>query len=383
MAMMQEEERHGLPEIIQIDIDPPLVCCHRCHTTYLEGVYWLSGQYGWRIGMICAYCRVNSRQQEDRRLILAAAARDHELSLDPLKATVPRARLEDGQLRCSACGSTTYREVALIRSRGLPAMYVIETLCWMAGHVVRAIWRQGSPIKKRFPTSDTAPTIAEPLSRKKRELKLIEMAEAAPLASLMPTILPPAPINEPSRGVAPVSMRRIIQVNEPPVEGCDERCETFRYIDPDDLNGPVYIGKKHSPDAHNAFGSGTAQEQMVYEWDGLRIDFSTLDIYWDGVPVEGKYQPTPKEWKILRLLSLNNGSTVTQTKILAVCWGPDYNDQNATHLLRVNMARLRPKLARDAGRNPERFIVTKTGMGYMMRQAKPAGQHQNGRVAVR
>jgi len=42
-------------------------------------------------------------------------------------------------------------------------------------------------------------------------------------------------------------------------------------------------------------------------------------------------------------------------------------EQGGYHLLRVHMARLRPKLAKD--NDPNKFIVTKPGLGYMMRRA--------------
>lgn len=351
--------------LIEVETDQPSIECARCKIPQLEAVYWKNTSDGWRLMRICASCRYWEQGEEDKRLILAESARAGELSRDPLLASAPRAYREDGQLRCKECKSTVYREVSLVRGRGSTAMYVTETLCWMAGHVLQAVWKRGSPVRGRFPTSETAPTLAEPVTKKSaRSLILVEKAE--PMAVRIPEAAARAraPMNT-INGVKPVSMRRIIQVQEPSVEGCDERCETFRYIEPDDVNGPVYVRTQHSAAAHNMYNAEGITGQLVYEWSGLKLDFETMTLYVEGR--EAEHQPTVKEWKILRLLADNNGSMVTQTKLLSVCWGPEYADEQ--HLLRVNMARLRPKLAKDAERNPNRFIVTRTGLGYMMRPA--------------
>jgi DNA-binding response OmpR family regulator len=70
---------------------------------------------------------------------------------------------------------------------------------------------------------------------------------------------------------------------------------------------------------------------------------------------------TATEYKLLSYLVHNAGRLVTPDQILQAVWGEEYIGE--CHLLRVNIARLRQRLAD----NPEepRFIVTKIGIGYM------------------
>jgi DNA-binding winged helix-turn-helix (wHTH) protein len=363
VAMLAEEARTDGPNIIRIDSDQARITCMRCHAALLEAVYWRGTRTGWRLLKICAYCRYNVAQAQMRREEEAALVQIYDLASDPVRGR--RGYVEDGQLRCSACRSTVYREMSLIWTANAPSMYVVEVLCWMAGHVLQVRWYRGSPIKKRFPTSDTAPTLTESFRTK----KVVIQAEAPKtLASKMPATLPPAPKRTFQRGALPLSMRRVIQDFESEIDGCDQRCVTFRYIDPDDIDGPIHVMMRHSPLAHNLFGDGTeSSERQEYEWPGLRVDFGTMTLYVDGEP--SVLAPTVKEWRLLRVLAQNNGTVVHQDRLLATVWGPEYVEQNGYHLLRVNVARLRPKLDRRSAQNPDRFIVTKSGIGYMMRKA--------------
>ncbi len=69
---------------------------------------------------------------------------------------------------------------------------------------------------------------------------------------------------------------------------------------------------------------------------------------------------TPTEWGILELLLSNPGRLVSQRKILADVWGPEYHDE--TNYLRYYMAKLRQKLEPTPGR--PRYLLTEPGMGY-------------------
>jgi DNA-binding response OmpR family regulator len=64
----------------------------------------------------------------------------------------------------------------------------------------------------------------------------------------------------------------------------------------------------------------------------------------------------------LSYLARNAGRVATPDQILEKVWGEDYLGES--HLLQVNMARLRRKLG-DEIKNP-RYIATEPGIGYMM-----------------
>jgi len=73
---------------------------------------------------------------------------------------------------------------------------------------------------------------------------------------------------------------------------------------------------------------------------------------------------TATEYRILSYLARNADRIVTPDQILQKVWDKEYIGE--THVLQVNIARLRQKL-RDNPRNPK-YILTKSGIGYMMRK---------------
>ena len=78
---------------------------------------------------------------------------------------------------------------------------------------------------------------------------------------------------------------------------------------------------------------------------------------------------TGTEYRILSYLARNADRIVTPDQILEKVWNKEYVGE--THLLRVNVARLRQKL-KDNPRNPK-YIITRSGIGYMMqREIVPA-----------
>ena len=72
---------------------------------------------------------------------------------------------------------------------------------------------------------------------------------------------------------------------------------------------------------------------------------------------------TATEYRILVYLARNTGRVLTPERILATVWGENYASD--THILQVNITRLRHKLNDDA-KNPK-YIFTKPGIGYMMK----------------
>ena len=69
---------------------------------------------------------------------------------------------------------------------------------------------------------------------------------------------------------------------------------------------------------------------------------------------------TPTEWQLLEVLVRHRGRLVTQRRLLAEVWGPQY--QTEVNYLRVYTAQLRRKLEPDPSR--PRYLLTEPGMGY-------------------
>ncbi len=71
---------------------------------------------------------------------------------------------------------------------------------------------------------------------------------------------------------------------------------------------------------------------------------------------------TPIEYRLLAYLAQNAGRVVTQDLLLEHVWGAEYVGES--HMLQVNINRLRRKLEADPAR--PRYILTKVGIGYLL-----------------
>jgi len=71
---------------------------------------------------------------------------------------------------------------------------------------------------------------------------------------------------------------------------------------------------------------------------------------------------TPIEYRILSHLAQNAGRVVAQDSLLGHVWGAEYIGES--HMLQVNMNRLRHKLESDPVH--PRYILTKVGIGYLL-----------------
>lgn len=90
-----------------------------------------------------------------------------------------------------------------------------------------------------------------------------------------------------------------------------------------------------------------------------------IDLARHRVTVAGyEVNLTATEHALLTYLARNAGRLLTSVQILEKVWGEDHTGE--THLLQVNMARLRQKLGENAGN--ARYILTRPGIGYMMPQ---------------
>lgn len=160
--------------------------------------------------------------------------------------------------------------------------------------------------------------------------------------------------------------------------GCGERCRGVRV---------VYPGRNwaetvplHDPNHHEAYGEAVLARQFAPE-RGLLVRTGPLVLNGatGSVTVLGEETAlTPREAGILFFLASRLGQLCPIVEILGMVWGPEYlpNDLAAdrrrslvpaeAHLLRVNLARLRPKLG-----VARHLIVTFAGRGYMLRNMPP------------
>jgi len=96
----------------------------------------------------------------------------------------------------------------------------------------------------------------------------------------------------------------------------------------------------------------------------LLVDYSQHLVMLNGREIA----LTATEYHIIAYLAHNVGRVVTQDLLLEQVWGPEYLGES--HLLQVNINRLRHKLEVDA--TQPRYILTKVGVGYSL-AALPVG----------
>lgn len=99
-------------------------------------------------------------------------------------------------------------------------------------------------------------------------------------------------------------------------------------------------------------------EQPVVALGPIRIDLVKSSVTVDGELVH----LTPHEFKILRLLAVNEGKLLTHRAILGEVWGPGYGDES--NYLHVYVSQLRRKLEPDPAR--PQYLVTEPGAGYRL-----------------
>ena len=100
------------------------------------------------------------------------------------------------------------------------------------------------------------------------------------------------------------------------------------------------------------------RSEPLSRFGDLEIDFARHRVTLDAQEVN----PTATEYALLSCLARNAGRVLTPDQILEKVWGEDYVGES--HLLQVNVTRLRQKIKDDA-REP-RYIFTRPGIGYAM-----------------
>lgn len=101
--------------------------------------------------------------------------------------------------------------------------------------------------------------------------------------------------------------------------------------------------------------------EPAFHCNDIVVDFAAQRVTLDSQEIN----LTATEYRLLSYLAHNAGRVVTPDQILENVWSEEYLGE--THLLQVNMARLRQKL-KDNTRDP-RYILTKPGIGYTMVKA--------------
>src|SRR6187549_2589522 len=96
-------------------------------------------------------------------------------------------------------------------------------------------------------------------------------------------------------------------------------------------------------------------ENVVYEFNGFRVDAVRRQLLRDGVAVP----LTSKSFDTLLFLIRNSGSTVTKTELMNAVWSDSAVEEN-------NLTQQISALRRALGERPRdhRFIVTVPGRGY-------------------
>lgn len=99
-----------------------------------------------------------------------------------------------------------------------------------------------------------------------------------------------------------------------------------------------------------------ADQEEVFEFRGLRIDFKSYEVTVDGRTIS----LSPTEFRLLRFLSRNPGRVYSREQILDRVWGDDAFVEPRT--VDVHVRRLRAQIEKDL--NSPNYIVTVRGAGY-------------------
>lgn len=120
-----------------------------------------------------------------------------------------------------------------------------------------------------------------------------------------------------------------------------------------------------SKDDDGAAGTDAAAEPQGFKLFNLFIDTDMYVVYKSGEPLD----LTHREYELVYYMARNSGKVMTREHLLQAVWGFEYFGDVRT--VDVTIRRLREKIEDDPSR-PE-YIMTRRGLGYMMRNAKSGG----------
>jgi DNA-binding response OmpR family regulator len=151
----------------------------------------------------------------------------------------------------------------------------------------------------------------------------------------------------------PIIMVTAMDSTEEKVEGLDAGADDYvtKPLSSEELAARVraMLRRKKFPDEPS---------QPVFRSGDLVVDFARHLVSIDGKEVH----LTAIEYALLSCLARNPGRVFTSDQLLERIWGEEY--VGATHILQVNIARIRQKLM-DKTKN-HRYISTRPGIGYMI-----------------
>lgn len=124
------------------------------------------------------------------------------------------------------------------------------------------------------------------------------------------------------------------------------------------FGAPELLARVRAVLRRSHLGSAEEVRRATYRCGDLEIDFGQHQVMLRGKLVS----LTPTEYRILSQLAQYPGRVLTHEELLSKVWGPAYKDE--THLLRVNMSRLRDKIEQDRGQ--PRYILSRPGLGYLL-----------------
>lgn len=99
-------------------------------------------------------------------------------------------------------------------------------------------------------------------------------------------------------------------------------------------------------------------EQTIIQIGDLSIDLMKHIVTLRGERVK----LSPKEFSLLKILSMNEGKLLTHKYLMQQVWGEAYSNDN--QYLRIYIAQLRQKIEKDLVK--DQFIINEPGIGYRM-----------------
>jgi len=115
----------------------------------------------------------------------------------------------------------------------------------------------------------------------------------------------------------------------------------------------------------DAGSGGQSEEQQGLRLFNLFIDTDMYVVYKDNEPLD----LTHREYELVYYMARNSGKVMTREHLLQAVWGFEYFGDVRT--VDVTIRRLREKIEDDPSK-PE-YILTRRGLGYMMRNPKSGG----------
>ena len=156
--------------------------------------------------------------------------------------------------------------------------------------------------------------------------------------------------------------REIRKTSDVPIILLSARGEEYDKIGGFQSGADDYVIKPFSPkelmlrvDAIMKRTAGKKVEEVrdVFEYEGLKVDFTARIVYVDGAPV----QLSPKEYDLLFYMIRNKNIALSREKLVCEVWGYDFYGDDRT--LDTHIKLLRRSLGEYS-----RLIVTVRGVGY-------------------